>query len=135
MRNAVGILLISRKTGKLLLLKRNGTGKHPYVWSLLSGEMEGNEAPMETLNREIQEEVQISPSLINANYIYSETSKALKFHYFNGFMDDEFIPKLDYTNEGDEEPENVAYGWFNHDELPSPLFPGLNEKIKDLWEH
>lgn len=125
MRQASGILMISRETSRLFLLRRSNEGKHPLVWSLLSGEMNPGESPIETLKREIVEEIQISPDIIKINYVYTEKAKSLHFHYFIGFVDGEFEPTLDH--------ENVDFGWFEHDKLPSPLFPGLNEKIKHIW--
>lgn len=43
------------------------------------------------------------------------------------FTKSEFIPKLDH--------ENVDWGWFTKDELPSPLFPKLIDKINKIWEN
>jgi len=125
MRQASGILIISRQTGRVFLLRRSDEGKHPLVWALLSGEMDPGENPIQTLRREIGEEIQISADIININYVYTEKAKSLHFHYFIGFVDNEFTPTLDH--------ENVDSGWFEHDKLPTPLFPGLGEKIEHIW--
>ena len=126
MRQAAGILIICRQSGKLFLLKRSNEGKHPLVWSLLSGEMDpGDKDAQTTLEREIGEEIQIPTNIITMRYVYTEKSKVLHFHYFIGFVDFEFEPTLDH--------ENVDSGWFEHDDLPTPLFPGLYDKIQHIW--
>ena len=126
MRQAAGILIISRDSGRVFLLKRSNAGKYPLVWSLLSGEMDpGDTNAYHTLVREIGEEIQINAKLIDMRYVYTEKAKALHFHYFVGFTDTEFKATLDH--------ENVDCGWFVHDELPSPLFPGLRDKIRHIW--
>jgi hypothetical protein len=51
----------------------------------------------------------------------------LDFHYYKGFTKSQFIPKLD--------EENTDYGWFGKDDLPSPLFPKLMDKIDKIWEN
>ena len=47
--------------------------------------------------------------------------------WLTGFTKSEFIPKLDH--------ENTDYGWFGKDDLPSPLFPTLIDKINKIWEN
>jgi hypothetical protein len=30
--------------------------------------------------------------------------------------------------------ENLEWGWFGEDEIPTPLFEGMGEKIKNIWK-
>ena len=55
--------------GKLLMLLRDDipTIPSPDTWSLIGGTMEDGETPLETLKREVQEEIGVVPS--NITYI------------------------------------------------------------------
>lgn len=89
----------------------------------MSGTMEEGETPMQTLKREIVEELKINPDIIEYKKDKTERipEKNKTFYYFEGFVNKEFNPTLDF--------ENLDYGWFDKDDLPSPLYQGLKEKI------
>jgi 8-oxo-dGTP pyrophosphatase MutT (NUDIX family) len=111
---SVGIILIARDTNRFLLLHRTNT---PIVWSLLSGKMDKKgEKPYDTILREIQEETGINPNDIDdISKVGMITAKGKKFHVFVGYVPFEYnMPNLDKN-------ENDDYGWFNEDNLPSPL--------------
>jgi 8-oxo-dGTP pyrophosphatase MutT (NUDIX family) len=119
-QNVVGVLIKSNNTERVFLILRND--KQPK-WALMSGTMDKGETPMQTLKREIIEELKINPKIIEykkdkVEYI---PEKNRTFHYFEGFVNKEFKPTLN--------SENLNSGWFNKDDLPSPLYQGLKEKI------
>lgn len=122
-QSASGVLIKCTKTDRIFLLKRND---EKPTWSLMSGMMEDGENPLESLRREIKEELSISSSIIDFNFIDVENDKngVSTFHYYEGFVDDEFKPTLDH--------ENLDYGWFKKDELPSPLFNGIRSKVENI---
>lgn len=122
---AAGVLIMCTKTDKILLLLRNE--KTP-TWSCLAGGMEKGENPIETLKREIKEELSISADNISFKKVGVEyiDNKNMDFHYYEGFTSEEFSPKLDH--------ENLKWGWFGKDEIPTPLFLGMGEKIKKIYE-
>ena len=125
LKKAAGVLIVARESGRIFLLYRAPDNKVGSVWGLLSGTMEGDEEPLETIKRETYEEIKVNPNKID--YYFNgeeERSDGLIFYYFLGFVDFEFEPEL---NE-----ENSDSGWFKKDELPEPLFPGLKEKINRL---
>jgi 8-oxo-dGTP pyrophosphatase MutT (NUDIX family) len=121
--NAVGVLIKCETTDKIFLMLRND--KIP-TWSLVSGGLEIGEKPIECLKREIIEELSINPNSINYKKIGVEEipDKNLIFHYYEGLTSEEFIPKLDH--------ENLEWGWFDRNKLPSPLYIGMDEKIKNI---
>ena len=120
-----GVLIKCEETNKVLLLLRND--KNP-TWSLVSGGMENDEDPIECLKREIEEELSINPNLIRLKKIKVENfdDKNMEFHYYEGLTSKNFSPKLN--------SENTDWGWFSEDELPTPLYNGMKEKIKSIYD-
>jgi ADP-ribose pyrophosphatase YjhB (NUDIX family) len=115
-----GVLIKCLKTNNVFLLYRND--KVP-VWALVSGGIDEGETALAGLKREIHEELFIDPNEIEFKYIGVEhiPAKNIDFHYFEGFTNSQFKPILDH--------ENLSFGWFPKDKLPSPLYKGLAEKI------
>jgi len=116
---SVGIIIIARSTNNFLLLHR---AKPPIVWSTLTGKMEKGEKPMESIKREIQEEIGVDPATIHDIKKVGETEKP--HHIMVGYVDNEFgIPNLKLD-------ENDDYGWFNESNLPSPIHPQWEETFQ-----
>lgn len=124
-KKAVGVLIMAEGSNSVLLLKR-GWAPHKGCWSLLSGGMEDGEDKLETLKREVMEEIQVdADEKLELKFKYTERNDdSSEFHYYEGLTKTEFKPKLD--------EENEDYGWFNCDDLPKPLYPKIEEKIKAL---
>jgi 8-oxo-dGTP pyrophosphatase MutT (NUDIX family) len=116
----VGVLIKCTTTDRVFLLFRND--KTP-IWSLMSGGVDEGEQPIEALKREMFEELFVRPGNIKFKQIRIEQipERNMEFHYFEGLTNTEFIPILDH--------ENLAFGWFSKDELPKPLYKGLDKKI------
>ena len=125
---SAGVLIMCTKTNKVLLLLRSSEGRNGNTWSLLSGGIEDGETPLEGLKREVTEEISINPDIIDYKFINKiDTGDSSKeFHYYEGFTSSQFIPKLDH--------ENTDYKWVSKDELPSPLYPKLKEKLDNIWK-
>jgi len=127
MKTAVGIVIISRDTNKMLLLHRS---TKPKVWSVLSGKVEEGEDLEEALKREIEEEIRINPDMITGiKQLGSNQFDKTRFHIFVGFSDHEFeIPNI-------KKDENDDYGWFTENDLPSPIherWPFTFQMIKPI---
>lgn len=122
-KKAAGVLIKCSETDRVFLMLRND--KVPK-WSLMSGGLKPDEDPMEGLIREIGEELSIDASIIEFKKIRDEEREGedTLFHYYEGLTSKQFIAKLDH--------ENLEYGWFSEDKLPSPLFDGMKEKIADI---
>lgn len=112
MKESVGILIIAKSTNNFLLLHRSGS---PIVWSVLSGKMDiEGESPIDTIKREISEEININPKLIKNIKEVGIIRDNKIFHVFVGFVDNEFTPNLKLD-------ENDDFGWYNENNLPSPI--------------
>jgi 8-oxo-dGTP pyrophosphatase MutT (NUDIX family) len=112
MKESVGILIIAKDTNNFLLLHRVNK---PLVWSILTGKMDKNgESPLDTIKREISEEINMDPSLIDGIKKVGMVEDNKIFHVFVGFVDNEFKPNLKLD-------ENDNYGWYNENNLPTPI--------------
>jgi 8-oxo-dGTP diphosphatase len=121
----VGIAIKCKKTDKILLLKRNHNPYKDY-WALLSGKVDKNEEPMEAMIREIREEIGLDALKLEIRVVSSEINHTTntQFTFYLGIINDEFVPNLN--------KENSEYKWVKSNELPTPLFPRLEEKLKNI---
>lgn len=121
-RQNTGILIKCTTSGRFFLLKR-ASPPHHGKWALLSGQMDNGEDSLTAIKREIGEEIAINSNIIDIQFIEKEINPetGTQFFFYKGFTVSEFKPTLNN--------ENVAWGWFNIGELPSPIFPGLPNKM------
>ncbi len=126
-KTAAGVLIKCDKTDKIFLMLRSSGGIGGNTWNLLAGGIEEGETPLEGIKRETNEETKINPEIIDFKFINKEfdNDRKLEFHYYTGIVLDEFTPKLC--------DENVDWGWFTEDNLPTKLFPNLINKIKQIY--
>jgi len=120
-----GVLIKCETTDRVFLLLRND--KTP-IWSLMSGGIDEGENVIEGIKREMYEELFVKPNDIIFKKVGVEQipNKNREFHYFEGFTNREFKPILDH--------ENLNYGWFSKDNIPTPLYKGLANKIANIYE-
>lgn len=121
-----GVLIKCTTTNRILLLLRPKDAVNGGTWNLLSGGIENGETVLNGIKREVNEELSIDPNIIEYKYVgkEEEPEKNMLFHYYEGFTLSEFIPILDH--------ENLDYGWFRKDNLPTPLFPNVEYKINKI---
>jgi 8-oxo-dGTP pyrophosphatase MutT (NUDIX family) len=119
---SVGIIIVARDSNKFFMLHRVN---YPITWSALAGGMEDNEDPIETVKREIKEEIGLNPNKVKDIKIVGTSNAMGHTHYVMvGFVDTEFeVPKL-------QKDENDDYGWFTEETLPSPLHPGFRKSLE-----
>lgn len=117
-----GILTVSLKTGKFLLLERSdGKG-----FSTVGGHEEDfDENIMETAMREFREETKFHGK-ISLKKFYVQENKNFKYYTYLGFVTEEFKPLLNR--------ENQSFKWFTATQLMKYrklLHTGLIELIKE----
>lgn len=118
----VGTFIYSTSTQRYLFLLRDNS-KYSGTWGLCGGKLEPNELLLESLYRELQEE--IGYDFTDAKVIPLEkfTSDNDKFcyHTFLIPVTEEFVP---YLNE-----EHRGYCWVALEDHPKPLHPGVYRTI------
>ncbi len=117
-KNGVGVLIISRKTNRVLLNMRAPYKTHAMTWSLWGGMIENNEQPKDALLRELTEEIGFIPDIerIYPFDIYQSKDKHFKYISFIAIVEDEFIPILNQ--------ESCGYCWINLGNWPKPMHQG-----------
>ena len=120
-----GGLFLSKNTKKFLFLLRN-QGKTAGTWGIVGGKKEPHDVTMyNTLTREIEEEIKISPTIIKTIPLELFVSNDQNFQYntYILLIDNEFIPIL---NE-----EHSGYAWCNYECWPKPLHQGLKNSFNN----
>lgn len=113
----VGALFYSQSTHRYLFLLRNGA-KHNGSWGLVGGKVEPNELPINSLKREIQEEIGnvAFRKIIPLEHFTSDNEK-FEYHTYLIPVAEEFIPLLNHEHRG--------YAWTSIEDHPKPLHPGV----------
>jgi len=124
----VGIALLIRREGKVLLHKRKG--KHaPGTWAFPGGHLEGWEtferAALRELEEEAGEDIKVTEpkfwTVANTRF-YSEGLHYVVIFLISDWVSGEAVVK---------EPEkNDGWDWFNWNDLPSPLMMGLQNLVE-----
>lgn len=133
---SVGALIYCTSTDRYLFLLRNN-GKFANTWGIAGGKIDAGEMPVQSLHREIQEE--IGANLQGYKLIPLETYTAdnnyFVYYTYIILVDCEFVPELNTEHRG--------YAWTSITDMPRPVHPGLfktlkleeiNEKIKVINE-
>jgi len=118
-----GGLFLAADTKRFLLLHRS-QGKTAGTWGLVGGKKEPTDiTAVDSLNREIKEEVGKTPTIKKIIPLELFTSNDQQFQYSTYVMliDREFIPTL---NE-----EHYGYAWCGFDSWPKPLHQGLKNSL------
>jgi 8-oxo-dGTP pyrophosphatase MutT (NUDIX family) len=120
---AAGALFLSIKTKRFLFLMR-ADDTYTNTWATVGGKTEPGESVIESLGREIQEEIGFLPIVrktIPVDLFISNDEK-FEFHTFVCLVDNEFIPKLN--------DEHKGYAWSGIDSYPKPLHPALYNALQ-----
>ncbi len=135
--NASGCVILSLDTGRIMLQQRGSDTSHPRTWGFFGGKSENQERPVETLLRELQEEIGGIPSYDKIIPLNTFTSSNKKFIYYTFvvLVKREFIPILN--------TESDSFAWVNINSWPEPLHPGVKaqlynkkiiQKLKTIYE-
>jgi 8-oxo-dGTP pyrophosphatase MutT (NUDIX family) len=120
-----GGLFLSKDTKRFLFLQRS-FGKTANTWSLVGGKKEkSDETLIDTLNREIIEEIGIQPKIKKIIPLEIFISNDLNFQYntYVLIVDKEFVPILNHEHNG--------YCWCNFGKWPKPLHQNLKMMLSN----
>jgi len=127
MRPGVGVGVLIKSEGKILLQRR--TGAHGEgTWSLPGGHLEFGETPEQTAIREAKEEVNADIKNIRVVGLTNDVMRADDKHYITIFVEAEYV--------GGEikiaEPHRTTeIRWCDPTNLPTPLFIPLENFIQN----
>ena len=115
---ASGCILLSQSTKRILLQLRAPDKRNKNYWGFWGGGAEGSESPVQTIQRELSEEIGFVPEIVKFYPLHKMSSNDQSFEYntFLATVPDEFMPVLNTESEG--------YAWVNYDRYPVPLHPG-----------
>lgn len=120
-----GGLFLSKETKRFLFLLRN-QGKTAGTWGIVGGKKEPIDVTIyNTLIREIEEEIKITPKILKTIPLEFFVSKDQNFQYntYILLVEKEFTPTL---NE-----EHSGYAWCNYEYWPKPLHQGLKHSFNN----
>ena len=117
-----GSIVMARSTGRILVGLRSGEVVEPFTWGCWGGAIDEGEGPLEAALREVREECGYFGEL-SAEPLLVFTSGSFRYSNFLVTVDDEFEPCLNI--------ETDEAGWFDLDDLPSPLHFGLEALFAD----
>ena len=114
----VGTFIYSTSTQRYLFLLRNST-KYSSTWGLAGGKIDSGEQVLESLYRELDEELGYNFTATKVIPIEKFTSDNGNFtyHTFISPVVAEFVPKLNEEHRG--------YCWVRLEDHPKPLHPGV----------
>ena len=121
---AAGTLFLSTQTKRFLLLLRDDDS-YSDTWATVGGRAEVGETVIESLSREIVEEIGFLPLVRKTIPIdlFVSNDKKFEFHTFICLVDKEFIPTLNN--------EHKSYAWCSIDGFPRPVHPALRNALKN----
>lgn len=120
-----GGLFLSKNTKRFLLVQRTQP-KTAGTWGLVGGKREPTDlTPMDSLCREIQEEVGNTPEIqkIIPLELFTSTDQNFQYNTYVLIIEDEFIPRLN--------TEHIGYAWCQYQFWPKPLHKALKHSFSN----
>jgi 8-oxo-dGTP pyrophosphatase MutT (NUDIX family) len=122
---ASGCILLSADTKRILMQLRAPDRRNKIYWGFWGGGCENDESPVQTIERELAEEIGFLPEITKFYPLHQMVSNDNNFIYntFVATVEREFIP---ITNH-----ETLGYAWIDYDRYPSPLHPGAKVVLQN----
>lgn len=120
-----GGLFLAKDTKRFLFLLRT-QGKTAGTWGLVGGKQEPTDStPVDTLHREISEEVGKTPTIkkIVPLELFVSNDQHFQYNTYVLLVEKEFIPILNHEHSG--------YAWCSFDDWPKPLHIGVKNSFNN----
>ena len=135
---ASGCIFLASDTGRVMLQQRSKSSSHPHTWGFFGGKGKLAERPIQTLLRELNEEVGELPAVekIYPLNIFTSPDNQFIYNTFVVVVFSEFSPLLNNESDG--------YCWVEISNWPLPLHPGakaqlfnneITNKIKTIYQN
>lgn len=119
-----GVLIAARSTGRVLLLRRAAEVNEGGTWGTPGGKIDEGESARTAAIRELEEEAGWDgPVTVLKEPIFVFREPGFEFCTYFGFIEDEFVPKLNW--------ESDDAGWFSLSRLPTPLHFGVDALMRE----
>lgn len=119
-----GSIIMSKKTGRVLLSYRSKHVEEPHTWGTWGGAIDIKENPLEAAKRETMEETGLRGTVQMVPLsVYQDKEAGFRFYNYLMLVENEFKPRLDWETERAE--------WFTLGQWPSPLHFGLKSLLGD----
>jgi ADP-ribose pyrophosphatase/8-oxo-dGTP diphosphatase len=124
-----GILAIDKVSGTILLGRRGMESSYPNCWAPFGGTFEESDGtPKQTAKREFFEETNIDGNYqISKEPFFMNTNPFIDFYTYLGLFDGK--PNIIIND------ESLDYKWFNLDEIPKNLHPGVKEMLDKKYSN
>lgn len=120
-----GVHILCERKGRILLLRRAGTGFFDGLYSLPGGHIEEGESISQAAARELWEEtgLRVEPDALDWLGLIHRRSDTNRIDFFLRARSWQGLPRL-------REPDKCsALGWFARDALPEDLVPYIREAL------
>jgi 8-oxo-dGTP pyrophosphatase MutT (NUDIX family) len=119
MRTAAGCIIVCAITKRILFQLRAPDNRGRSYWGFWGGKSEKDESPLQTIKRELTEEIGFLPDFDKIYPIHSMMNDPGTFNYITMLVivNTEFMP--------DTNTESCGYAWVEYDQYPSPIHPGV----------
>lgn len=121
-RKAAGAVFYCKNTKNVLFGLRSGRVAEPHTWAGFGGKLDGEETPVEGLERELLEEIGYdSMDSYVGVCVFKDEDHDFQYYSYLVICDEEFEPQLN--------DETSEYVWTSIDTPPEPLHPNFAKTI------
>lgn len=121
-RRAAGCLFYCTETDRVLFGLRSDIVLEPHTWGGFGGKLDGDETPIEGLERELEEEIGYygMDQYVGVS-VFEDPEPDFEYYNYLVICGEEFEPNLN--------DETDDFVWTKIENPPSPLHPGLKEAM------
>ena len=127
---SASVFVVAREAGRILLLRRSGTGWLDGYFSLPAGRIEGGETLVAAARRELEEETSLvttEPALFLAHVLHCRNPDGQEWTGY--FFDCSRFDGTPYLNEPEK---HDRLGWYDPGKFPQPVVPYVDHALNAI---